>query len=143
MQYNDKNNISVCATMIRKLILTSLTVLTAACSTSEYRSTYDQCLIQGYDKYPSVLKTMQKECYRDIKVPTGGTECSTTYQEHGELSKTITEHTVCNPVFKTVRESYQCNVEVDTNKSARDLFARSCAENRCLTTFGNRDCKAD
>jgi len=122
--------------MLRLITITAISIISAACSSVEYRATYDQCLVEAYDRYPTNLQLMQTECSRDVEVDTGKTECVTTYAENEK-------RTVCGPLFETVTETYQCEVERDTNRGARELFARSCAANRCIETFGNRECETD
>ena len=114
----------------------SLALSITACSTVEYKQTYDQCLVEGYNLYPAEIQSVQTECSRDIEVDRGKTECVTTYAEHEE-------RTVCGPLLEVVTETYACEVERDINLDARNTFARSCAAQQCIQTFGNAECEVD
>ena len=123
------------------LFRTTLTILAtasllSACSTAEYRQTYDQCALQGYDRYPTQIETFIEECSREVEVDSGKTECITTYEPNSE-------RTVCGPLMETVTQTYECEAQRDTNKSARDIFARQCAEQACIAQYGNAECSVE
>lgn len=122
--------------MLRLVALTFLSIFVTACSTAEYRNTYDRCLVEGYERFPAKIRTVQSECSREVEVDTGKTECVTTYSEDEK-------RTVCGPLIETVTETFACEVERDINTDARDVFARSCAAQQCQQTFGNADCETD
>lgn len=122
--------------MYRVAQILSITLLISACSTPEYRRSYDQCSVQAFDRYPTKIQMIESECSREIEVDTGKTECITTYEEQSK-------RTVCGPLLEVVTETYQCEVERDVNRNARDIFTRQCAAQLCLSTYGNADCETD
>ena len=114
------------------LLLASTTLL--GCTTPQYDWAREQCRREASVKYPPNLQNRVVERSRMVEVPDGTSSCRT-------YSMGYTVYTDCEQGTKYVTEYYNDNIVVDLNERARRSFIDSCTASRCISTYGNRQCK--
>ncbi len=111
-----------------------LTIILSGCATQEYVTTYNQCKQKMFERYP--IKNIEKFVARTraVQVPTGRTECITTYRADRA-------RTVCNEIFDTRYDQVQEKVIIDSNEVERDKLILSCTQTECQYRYRNTSCE--
>jgi hypothetical protein len=117
-----------------KTLLLILTIILSGCATQEYVTTYNQCKQKMLERYP--IKNIEKFVSRTraVQVPTGRTECITTYRADRA-------RTVCNEIFDTRYDQVQEKVIIDSNEVERDKLILSCTQTECQYRYRNISCE--
>jgi len=121
--------------MIKFILFLASTLFLCGCSTPEYRNAKNECSYEALRQHPinNVASVVSKK--RPIQVPTGQTNCTTTYL--GYIADTQ-----CTQVMRTEYVPYQETVVIDTNENARESAMNFCAARLCYNRFGNAECKS-
>lgn len=111
-------------------------LLSACTTTADYSFRYDSCMAQALKTYPvrnNVVRDTRPETY---EVFTGQTSCTSS----GSGSSVTTN---CTQQKETKTRWVPISEIRDTNISARKFQATACTEERCISDFGNRECKGN
>ena len=112
-----------------------IVLLTAGCSTPEYRNARNSCYYDALQQYPIYNVASVVTLTRPVQVPTGQTNCTTRYTLMG------TAETQCTQVMRTEYVPYQQSVVSDANANIRESVINSCAAAICNRAYGNTNCK--
>ncbi len=112
-----------------------LILLTAGCSTPEFRNARNSCYNDALQKYPIYNVSSVITATRPVQVPTGQTNCTSRVTPFGRIE------TECTQVMKTEYVPYQQNVVNDANADNRERAINSCAVEICYRAYGNANCK--
>ena len=112
-----------------------IVLLTAGCSTPEFRNAKNSCYYDALQKYPIYNVSSVVTLTRPVQVPTGQTNCTTRYTLMG------TAETQCTQVMRTEYVPYQQSVVTDANADSRERAVNSCAVEICYKAYGNANCK--
>jgi len=118
---------------IKQLLLLVCVLGLSACATPEFRAAQSECTPGAYNQYPVEEVQALVNRSRAVQVPSGFTQCSTSYQgKHA--------YTTCFPIMRTEFLNYQELAKVDKNKADRDSLIKGCAQALCLQRYGNAAC---
>jgi hypothetical protein len=108
--------------------------LLQGCATKEFRAAREECQPEASRKFPvhNYLTTVTKT--RTVKVPTGQTNCTTSYNGP-------TANTSCQQEMRTEYQNYQELETVDRNEQQRNALVQSCARDLCMKRSGNQKCE--
>ena len=120
--------------IFRAALIFAMTALLIGCATQEFRSARNECSADAYRQYPINNVATIVSTTRAVQVPSGRTECTTTYVG-------FTARTTCENIMQTVYQQVPQNVIVDTNESSRQYAMNSCAQQICYRRYGNAECK--
>lgn len=115
-----------------RLILFVALAAVTACGTPEYRAEYSACEAEWLQKIPPKYEQRMVNKVRYVDQPTGRTVC----EKEGEKL-------ICVPETEKVGIPYVDFETVDVRKSERDAQIRNCAQQACIATFGNPECKTE
>lgn len=121
--------------LVKKYLIFALVLcVIQGCTTAEFRTAKNQCAGDAYREYPINNVPTVVTRTQPVQVPTGQTNCSTTYLG-------VTANTTCNQVMTTEFRNYQETVIVDTNANSREITMQRCAARLCYSRYGNAECK--
>jgi len=105
----------------------------AGCGTPQYRAAYDECRADALAMYPPNIEQRLVNRTRYETVPDGTIRCVTTGTGYSAITK-------CRQGQKQIAIPYTATEHVDLNEDRRRSEARSCARNKCMLRYGNKDC---
>jgi len=120
---------------MKRIFALVIVLLTAGCSTPEYRNARNSCYYDALQQYPIYNVASVVTLTRPVQVPTGQTNCTTRYTLMG------TAETQCTQVMRTEYVPYQQSVVSDANANIRESVVNSCAAAICNRAYGNTNCK--
>jgi len=117
------------------LIYLAFALVLLGCATNEYNQAEGECSASAFQRFP--VKNVQEVVSRskEVQVPTGRTNCTSTPNGAGAINTTCTQET------KSEWRNYQDVETLDGNKKARDSLISSCTAQRCMSRYGNSQCK--
>lgn len=119
---------------IKYSFIYGISVLQIGCATQEFRYAQNECSADAYRQFPVNNVATIVSTTRAVQVPSGRTECRTTYIG-------FTARTTCENIMQTEYQQVPQSVIVDTNASSRQYAMNSCAQQLCYSRYGNADCK--
>ncbi len=119
---------------IKYTFIFGISVLQFGCATQEFRYAQNECSADAYRQFPINNVATIVNTTRAVQVPSGRTECRTTYIG-------FTAKTTCENIMQTEYQQVPQSVIVDTNASSRQYAMNSCAQQLCYRRYGNADCK--
>ena len=120
---------------MKRIFALVIVLLTAGCSTPEYRNARNSCYYDALQQYPIYNVASVVTLTRTVQVPTGQTNCTTRYTLMG------TAETQCTQVMRTEYVPYQQSVVSDANANIRESVINNCAAAICNRAYGNTNCK--
>ena len=120
---------------MKRIFALVIVLLTAGCSTPEFRNAKNSCYHDALQQYPIYNVASVVTLTRPVQVPTGQTNCTTRYTLMG------TAETQCTQVMRTEYVPYQQSVLTDANADSRERVVNSCAAAICVRAYGNANCK--
>lgn len=118
-----------------KKIFAFIILLITGCATPEYKSAQNECSYDAYRNYPIMNVSSVVTLFREVRVPTGQTNCSTQYM--GNFA-----NTQCTQIMRSEYVPYQQSIVRDVNAGNRSSAINTCAAQTCFRRFGNVDCKS-
>ena len=131
MQFSQKTSL---LRSIKYTFIFGISVLQFGCATQEFRYAQNECSADAYRQFPINNVATIVNTTRAVQVPSGRTECRTTYIG-------FTAKTTCENIMQTEYKQVPQSVIVDTNASSRQYAMNSCAQQLCYRRYGNADCK--
>lgn len=119
---------------MKRIFALVIVLLTAGCSTPEYRNARNSCYYDALQQYPVNNITSVVTLTRPVQVPTGQSECTSRVRG----SRIDTE---CTQIMRTDYVPYQQSVVSDSNANIRERVVNVCAEAVCYRAYGNANCK--
>ena len=120
---------------MKRIFALVIVLLTAGCSTPEYRNARNSCYYDALQQYPVNNISSIVTLTRPVQVPTGQTNCTSRVTGMGRIE------TECTQVMRTDYVPYQQSVVSDANATIRERVVNSCAAAICNRAYGNTNCK--
>ena len=120
--------------MIRFVLMVVSCLSIIGCATPEYRNAKNECSFDAFRQFPVNNVSSVITLTRAVQVPTGQTNCMTTYIG-------MYANTQCQQVMRIDYVPYQQTIVTDTNAQSRGDMMNSCAAQLCYKRYGNADCK--
>ena len=112
-----------------------IAVVLSGCASPGLRAARNECSGDAYSTYPiSNYQTVVME-RKSVEVPTGQTNCTTTYM--GTIASTN-----CQQVTRWESREFPKTVVEDRNESARKNYIAECARRICMRSYGNGACES-
>lgn len=121
--------------MTRILVVMLVAIMSVSCATNERISEYQACKARSFVNYPVNLVPQN---YTDIEYfqRQEGMTCSRIpagFYNAGGME--------CTPNMRTYWRTVEKTRQIDANRKARSNWTEACANQQCVTKFGNADCK--
>jgi hypothetical protein len=121
--------------MLRIILSLTICALVAGCATEARVNEYQACRVQGNEKFPvnSVPQNYTEIEYFQRQEGMTCTRIPSGFYNAGGME--------CEPNMRTYQRQVQKTRYIDANASSRNSWIEQCANQQCISKFGNSDCE--